>query len=62
MKIRLFGPLAAALALAALTSVLREQENCPTGPSKYETNLQIFASTKLNLDNMSATPWSCYYC
>ncbi len=61
MKIRLFGPLAAAFTLAALTSVLRAQENVPTGPSNYEDDLQIFAPYQLDLDNMSDKQWSGYF-
>jgi hypothetical protein len=61
IKMRLFGPLAAAFTLVALTGVLRAQENVPTGPSNYEDDLQIFAPYQLDLDNMADKQWSGYF-
>src|SRR3954470_3771782 len=61
MKLRLFRLLTAALALAALSSSLRAQENLPAGPSNYDEDLQLFSPFEIDLDNMADKQWSGYF-
>lgn len=61
MKYRLTRLLVTTLALLAVNSAARAQENLPTGPSNYEQDLQLFAPFNLDLDNKVNDQWSGYF-